>query len=1112
MSKTRPQSVDPIAWWSPGDNEWVLGPKDKEDKFHGRVTYWRPDGTLVNHCDFNHGAPHGEYKRYHQSGEISRQGTFVQGKLQGTDVFLRSDSPTTENFPAGLSEKIWRAEMDMVNGEIVAGRLFNKEGIQIGEDGTPVPLRPAGIPKEATYSSTSGRWVCGKTSDYQRDGLWLFFTQEGWIQEEITYLKGKVQNNTFYQNKFESNAAGYLRAKEYTALEKIIDEGVTVAEDEIDKLVLIQIKVQSLSQQGKDNEAVIIAEEAVRAYLPQAHWGRFTIFGQRGYNSIAELECFLAENYINQGRNSDALTYINQAIGHATSKKVKYYVTKAHALKLLGRTDEMFAAIKHALSIDQTSPQLKEYAEQPRFIEWLKEIDPESMTEKGAWEILGEAGEKLEQYHGVLVGEKDSQNSGETEETQIFNPEEMDYCLDSPWDFSSLPDTNPELNRFAELFGKLDIHNYNGELEKACESTLTAAVRQIDGNWLARMQGIFLPGSLVKINDEDMCIASWHPTRHQTSRIYSIHQDEKKFYHCAETLSAMIASNLKLDDEEVEHRLSQRKQNRLARAVELTSENAAETLPPHLDLLRLEPRTHWIVNILVGNYPESINQIRLGKDIATAATLEDWEHEKKYLNWPHLQAYWLFHHAVFGNNEFLADILTQANHLYPGVAELAKFAAQLLEGTEHKNDFWEKDRINEYRLRALEERPELLSKSAKAKILTENKKIFEANRTMEEAFAELKKDPEDEKLVRFLENLNRIGSNTGAFQESMCEQTNKTIDYIIEVKKGRVTPFETIFENMKKLRERMQARPEIEAPLRKLLQAALTRGSDLPDEHKSVMLGDLMGLGILTIDSASDFETFFEQVKSMGFYPEKFGRFRRLQVAMLATPYIHQSEVAMNFLKQEAARYAKQMDEWKTDTFNFADRILTEIGDEEQIKSLNARLCKNHFSGANWDESLRIVQHFLKSPSPLMVEGLKTAVEQELGRHDDANRATVVRAYAKCIGTKGRRTILHWLENTQDVRVECEKAALIAGLIEIDVGTDEIQVTLREAQKVLQQLIDDDMQLGAAISLLQTIHDHKITGFAAHAKSVNETAQKSNYLENNLKKWCQEHVNDFSLF
>ncbi len=1123
MSKTKPETVDANAWWSASDNEWVLGPKDDNDKFHGLVTYWRPDGTLVNHCNYEHGTPHGVYKRYHECGEISRQGTFVQGKLQGTDVFLRTETETTENFPHGLSADVWRAEMDMVNGSMVAGRLYNKEGQQVGEDGVPCPDRPSEVPEEAVYSSTSGRWVLGSTNDsYEREGTWTFFTQDGWIQQQIEYSAGEIQSDTRYYNRYASTAALRLRDADFAGCMDAIDAGMAELEDDVEQLCLLALRVECQAEEGDAAGAVKTASEALESFPIGLHWGRFMTQGQRGYNATAELEAHLALHYLGEDRGEEALRKIRDAIDHTTRAQARYYAIKADALAMLGRTDEQLASIKAALSIDADAPEVAQYKDDPNFSEWLKAIDPDSMTVEGAWAILGDAGTRLEQYQGVLVddededdeddedADEDDEDADEDDERarQVFDPETMDICLDHPFDLGSLPSCSAELQRFSQLASTIDLHDYRGENASGCESTLTAAVETIDGNWLARIQSIFLPASIVNIDDESMQLASWHPTAHQTSRIYSIHQDEAEFYHRGESLSAMIAGNLELDDEDTETTISERTKNQWLAAAEATS--TYEAFPAPFELLLLEPRTHWIVNLLVGKNPDIISEIFLGKGIATAATNEDWEAEREHLQWPHLQAYWLFHHAVFGNHTLLAEVLEHANLRYPAVSELSIFAKQLLAGEDIEEEFWNLDRVQEYRMQALEERPDLLSDDAKAQLMSDNQAVFEADATIGAALEELGEDPENEGLVGFLGVLRECAGTLDGSQESLSRHLEKPMDYFMSMKKGRVTPFEDLYRRLDILPQRITEKPEREKPLRKLFEAAIARSAESPDDHSNTMPGALYGLGILTIEDAAGFDAFLKRVEGFGFYPEKFGRFRRLELAMLATPHFETSQAAQTFLRTEAARFAEQSEGWKTDTFDYADRMLAELGDEAQLVAINERFCGASFSGSNWTESIDIARRFLEKPSPLMKEGLKAAVEKGLGRHDDGERAIVVRAYAKCAGPEARAEILGWLGSIEDVRTECETAALLAGLIELDVGSDAIAETTERARAVLATLTKGSMKVGAAISLLQTIHAHGISGFAAEAKSLAKSAEAEKYTEDALKEWMAEHVESFA--
>lgn len=335
------------------------------------------------------------------------------------------------------------------------------------------------------------------------------------------------------------------------------------------------------------------------------------------------------------------------------------------------------------------------------------------------------------------------------------------------------------------------------------------------------------------------------------------------------------------------------------------------------------------------------------------------------------------------------------------------------------------------------------------------------------------------------------------------------MDYYMSMKKGRVTPFEEFFARMDVFPERVEEIPERERPLVELFEAAIERGSQSSDDHSKVMAGSLYGLGILTVKDAAGFEGFLAEVESKAFYPEKFGRFRRLEVAMIAAQYLGESDAAKNFLRQEAARFAEQAEDWKSDTFDFADRTLTASGDDAQLIALNERLCSAHFSGANWTESIAICQRFLDTPSPLMASGLKAAIDKGLGRHDDGQRATVVRAYAKCAGKDARVALLECLESISDVRKECERAALLAGLIEVDIGTDALSGTLEKAQKVLGELRSGSMKLGAATSLLRTIFEHRIPGFASIAKTVNSSVQDDKYVKDELKEWFASSAEEF---
>lgn len=234
--RPRPAGVPEGAYWDAGDNEWVLSEKNAAGQFHGLVKWWRPDGTLCCATDHVDGKPHGTFTRFHENGEPSRVGAFVRGSLQGTNVFTRSTARTTENFPAGLGKHIWRCEMDFEAGSMTEGRLFDREGRRVMEDGTPFPTeRPKGVPATAHFrKNDEGEyvWVDVQTKqvgdDWQRIGVWRTWSPEGVLVREDPYEDGKLHGTVRVYDPDDATLAEEMR---YVAGERQYDRPPGVPED-----------------------------------------------------------------------------------------------------------------------------------------------------------------------------------------------------------------------------------------------------------------------------------------------------------------------------------------------------------------------------------------------------------------------------------------------------------------------------------------------------------------------------------------------------------------------------------------------------------------------------------------------------------------------------------------------------------------------------------------------------------------------------------------------------------------------------------------------------------------------------------------------------------------
>ncbi len=193
MSKApkRPAGVAAKAWWDEGDQEWVFGPLVDGQK-HGDFTFWRPDGTKCNECLMVRDVADGPFKRFHESGDVSQDGAFVKGQLHGTRRWFSTDAPTTENTrPAGVSQQVWRSEMDYVQGRVVGVRHFNRDDERVSPTtGAPYPERPEAVDAGAEFVEPKEEWHRGDADGetQQKVGRWKVWARDGQLKEDVRYV------------------------------------------------------------------------------------------------------------------------------------------------------------------------------------------------------------------------------------------------------------------------------------------------------------------------------------------------------------------------------------------------------------------------------------------------------------------------------------------------------------------------------------------------------------------------------------------------------------------------------------------------------------------------------------------------------------------------------------------------------------------------------------------------------------------------------------------------------------------------------------------------------------------------------------------------------------
>ncbi len=188
--------MPPDARWVGEDDEWEQGTIDARGLKQGPFTYWRADGTRCNECVLKDGRPHGAFRRFHENGEISQEGTYLEGALHGTRRWIACDEPTTERMhEGGVSELVRVSEMDYARGRVVAIRHFDADGNRVTPEGERYPERPEGVPDGAEYQPDDDVWKSGSADGESgaREGRWRVWSTSGQPISDLQYEHGVRQ-------------------------------------------------------------------------------------------------------------------------------------------------------------------------------------------------------------------------------------------------------------------------------------------------------------------------------------------------------------------------------------------------------------------------------------------------------------------------------------------------------------------------------------------------------------------------------------------------------------------------------------------------------------------------------------------------------------------------------------------------------------------------------------------------------------------------------------------------------------------------------------------------------------------------------------------------------
>lgn len=192
LAKIRPDTVPRDAVFDSKSCEWKVESRDDRRRRHGVASHFRPDGTLVETVTYEHGIEAGPFTRFHESGEVSRRGMHVGGKLEGTVEGFRSKRPTSERLFEDVAPNIVRIELDYRAGFLTTMRWFDAQGRALTGLGDPLPKRPSTVPKNACFNADS-QWVQGDADEEsRRHGVWRIWDQAGKSMPDITFEHGEI--------------------------------------------------------------------------------------------------------------------------------------------------------------------------------------------------------------------------------------------------------------------------------------------------------------------------------------------------------------------------------------------------------------------------------------------------------------------------------------------------------------------------------------------------------------------------------------------------------------------------------------------------------------------------------------------------------------------------------------------------------------------------------------------------------------------------------------------------------------------------------------------------------------------------------------------------------
>ena len=158
--RERPAGVPEGGFWNPEVGGWEVSRRNAQGARDGECLFYRPDGGLQSRCTFVNGVQEGTFAILHPDGRLAREGTFAAGKIEGLVSAYAGEGTGAEPLRACcVPAAAVRLDQRYEGGAVMQEIFYDSSGQPILSDGSPIPPRPASVPRDADYDEAGPRWT-----------------------------------------------------------------------------------------------------------------------------------------------------------------------------------------------------------------------------------------------------------------------------------------------------------------------------------------------------------------------------------------------------------------------------------------------------------------------------------------------------------------------------------------------------------------------------------------------------------------------------------------------------------------------------------------------------------------------------------------------------------------------------------------------------------------------------------------------------------------------------------------------------------------------------------------------------------------------------------------